>query len=189
MGLAFVGKSSSGSLWEGYGCNFDVASPIPLPPLPPAALRDQTEDSSPQLDAAASRLGFRSLVYSEAWLVVLRPVSRIWHDNAFTKSSSRRRRICHCPRCYVSRRTSGRTCMSPDHLFPITHLSLVLHNHATAAAKCFYTVGAKAPFQVIESSYAGSVDCGEDPCCRISVDCLNWCCGRISYIGTHKQRP
>ena len=64
----------------------------------------------------------------------------------FPKPSPRRRRICHCPRCYISRRTSSRPCMSPDHFFPITHFSLVLHNHATAATKRFHTVGAEASF-------------------------------------------
>ena len=112
------------------------------------------------------------------------PLSPLVITMGFPKSSSRRRRICHCPRCYVSARTSSRPCMSPDHLFPVTHFSLILHDHATAAAKRFYTVSAEAPFQVVESSYAGSVDCGEDPCCRISVDCLYWCCG-----GMHTLKP
>ena len=107
----------------------------------------------------------------------------------FSKPSPRRRRICHCPWGYVSRRTSSRPCMSPDHFFPITHFSLVLHNHATAATKRFHTVGAEAPFQVVESSYAGSVDCGENPCCRVSIDCPNLLCVRFAYIETHKQRP
>ena len=79
--------------------------------------------------------------------------------------------------------------MSPDYFFPITHFSLVLHNNATAATKRFHTVGAEAAFQVVESSDAGSVDCGEDPCCRVSFDCLNGCSVRFAYIETRKQRP
>ena len=107
----------------------------------------------------------------------------------FPKPSPRRRRICHCPWRYISRRTSSRSCMSPDHIFPITHFSFVLHNHATAATKRFHTVGAEAPFQVVESSYAGSVDCGEDPWCSISIYFLNQSCVRLTYIEIHKQRP
>lgn len=73
MGLAFGGKSSSGSLGEGCGRIMDGASPTPLPPLPPAVLRDQTERSSLQCYVAASRLNFCSLVYSERGFVVLHP--------------------------------------------------------------------------------------------------------------------
>ena len=170
---------------------FNPATPPP-PPSPPHL---QRFCRMRRRVVACMECSCVSLQFPHAHLLRGRARSRLSRPAAsvvikrFSKPSPRRRRICHCPWRYISRRTSSRPCMSPDHLLPITHLSLVLHYHATAAAKRFHTVGAETPFHMVKSPYAGSVDCSKDPCCRVSVNCLCRCSVKSAYIEIHKQRP